>query len=48
MRAIDAASGTVLLDVEHRRTVGGPFTLRPAEMAEGEFETALKHVLTGG
>jgi hypothetical protein len=48
VRAIDAASGAVLLELDHRRIVGGPFSLRPAAMAEGEFETALKQVLTGG
>lgn len=45
--ALDARTGATLLEVEHRRTVGGPFTLRPAAMAEGEFATALRHILVG-
>lgn len=45
LTATETASGATLLDVDHHRTVGGPFTLRPASWAESELEIALRDLL---
>jgi hypothetical protein len=45
LSATATVSGETLLDLDHRRTVGGPFTLRPAAWAEDELEAALRDLL---
>jgi hypothetical protein len=45
LTATTAASAATLLDVAHHRTVGGPFSIRPASKVEGVLEDALRDLV---
>ena len=46
-RAIDAASGRVLLDIERRRSVGGAYAIRSVDDLEAEMVTVLRRLIGG-
>ncbi|HEY9898685.1 MAG TPA: hypothetical protein V6D00_05840 [Pantanalinema sp.] len=45
LRAVRAQTGETLLDIKHKRLVGGPFELRGVGPLQAEMELALREVL---
>lgn len=45
LRAVRTDTGAAIVDVRHRRLVGGPFELRGLGPLQAEMETALREVL---
>ncbi|MBO9539071.1 hypothetical protein J7643_00585 [bacterium] len=45
LQAVRTQTGETVLDVKHKRLVGGPFELRGVQPLQAEMETALREVL---
>ncbi|MNY54221.1 hypothetical protein D3C86_1900650 [compost metagenome] len=45
LQAVRTRTGETVLDVKHKRLVGGPFQLRGVGPLQAEMETALREVL---